>query len=107
MDTAFSLTCEDQTTEGFGFGIDFGRTQVPITERVFSFDQVLGNMALHLAGDLGWLQGQGTLSVVEADLSDDEQAQLCTTGDVTWTVEFVEGSSVPCSLPVASRRALL
>src|SRR5262245_7111717 len=88
MDSGVSLTCEDQTTEGFGFGIGFGRT-TPIIGRAFSFDEVLGNTGFHLAGELGLLQGQGTMSVVEADLTEDEQAQLCTSGDLTWTVEFV------------------
>jgi hypothetical protein len=89
MDTGATFTCEDQTTEGIGFGIGFGRASVPITEKAFSFDEVLGNTAYHLAGELGSLQGQGTLSVVEASLTEDEQAQLCTTGDLTWTVEFI------------------
>jgi hypothetical protein len=88
MDVRPVLTCEDQTTEEFGFGIGFGG-QVPITDRAFSFDQLLGNMAIHLAGELGRLQGQGTLRFTMAALTADEQAQLCTTGDLTWEVEFV------------------
>ena len=72
-----------------GFGIGFGRRSVPITDGAFTFDENLGNTAYHLAGTIGRLQGQGTLSVVWADLTDDEQAQICTTGDLTWTVEFV------------------
>ena len=89
VDTGATFTCEDQTTLGIGFGIGFGRTSVPITDRAFSFDEILGGTAYHLAGELGSLQGQGTLSVVVASLNEDEQAQLCTTGDLTWTVEFI------------------
>jgi hypothetical protein len=89
MDADVSLTCEDQTTEGFGFGIGFGGPSVPITDRAFSFAENVGSIAIHLAGEVGPLLGQGSLSVVEADLTEDEQAQLCTTGDLTWTVEFV------------------
>jgi len=89
MDSGVSLTCEDQTTDELGFGIGFGRRSVPITDGEFSFDEAFGNIAFHLAGELGSLHGEGTLSVVEADLTEEEQAQLCTSGDLTWTVEFV------------------
>ena len=84
-----SLTCEDQTTLDFGFGFGFGGGQVPIIDRAFSFDEVVGEMAIHISGELGSLQGQGTLSLTMAQLTPDEQAQLCTTGDLTWSVEFV------------------
>jgi len=84
-----SLTCEDQTTLDFGFGFGFGGGQVPIIDRAVSFDQVFGELAIHIAGELGSLQGQGTVSLTMAQLTPDEQAQLCTSGDLTWTVEFV------------------
>jgi hypothetical protein len=84
-----SLTCEDKTTMDFGFGFGFGRGQVPIIDGAFSFDDLSGEMAIHIAGELGSLQGQGTLSLTLAQLTPDEQAQLCTTGDLTWSVEFV------------------
>ena len=89
MDSGVSLTCEDQTTDEFGFGIGFGRRSVPITDGAFSFDESFVNIAFHLAGKLGIIHGKGTLSVVEAGLTEEEQAQLCTSGDLTWTVEFV------------------
>ena len=89
LDSGVSLTCEDQTTEDFGFGIGFGRRSAPITDGAFSFDEAFGNIAFHITGELGILHGEGTLSVVEADLTETEQAQLCTSGDLTWTVEFV------------------
>jgi hypothetical protein len=84
-----SLTCEDQTTLDFGFGFGFGGGTVPIIDRAFSFDEVFGELAIHIAGELGPLQGQGTLSLAMAQLTPDEQAQLCTSGDLTWSVEFV------------------
>jgi len=85
-----TLTCEDQTTIEFGFGFGFARTMVPITDGAFSFDDVFWESAFHIAGDLGPLQGQGTLSKAQAVITPDEQAaQLCTTGDLTWAVEFV------------------
>ena len=79
------LTCDDQTTQrvGVGYGL-----QVPITDGAFSIDEVDQGSALHVAGDLGRLQGQWTLSWAFPAFTDDEQVQLCTTGDLTWEVEF-------------------
>lgn len=86
-----TLTCPDQTTLEFGFGFGFaGNSALPITDKAFSFDDVFWESAFHIAGELGSLQGQGTLSKAQAVITPDEQAaQLCTTGDLTWTVEFV------------------
>ena len=81
-------TCEDQTTQRSGWGFGLGKT-VPITDGAFSFDEVDQGLALHVAGDLGSLHGQGTLRLTFPALTADEQAQLCTTGDLTWEVEFL------------------
>jgi hypothetical protein len=82
------FTCEDQTTQRVGWGFGLG-AQLPITDGTFSFDEVDQGMALHVAGDLGSLHGQGTLRLTFPALTADEQAQLCTTGDLTWEVEFL------------------
>lgn len=82
------FTCEDQTTQEIGWGFGFGRNQVPIIDGTFSFDQVDQTAALHVAGDLGRLDGQGTLTLSFPAFTPDEQVQLCTTGDLTWEVEF-------------------
>ena len=86
-----TLTCPDQTTLEFGFGFGWGgNSGPPITDRAFSFDDVFWESAFHLAGELGSLQGQGTMSKAQAVITPDEQAaQLCTSGDLTWAVEFV------------------
>jgi hypothetical protein len=86
-----TLTCPDQTTVEFGFGFGFGgNSGVPITDRAFSFDDVFWESAFHIAGELGSLQGQGTMSKALAMITPDKQAaQLCTSGDLTWSVEFV------------------
>jgi hypothetical protein len=82
------LTCDDQTTQRVGVGYGFAGNQVPITDGAFSIDAVGQSDALHVAGDLGRLQGQGTLSWAFPAFTPDEQVQLCTTGDLTWEVEF-------------------
>ena len=82
------LTCDDQTTQRVGVSYGFARNQVPITAGAFSIDEVSQSDALHVAGDLGRLQGQGTLSWAFPAFTPDEQVQLCTSGDLTWDVEF-------------------
>ena len=58
---------------------------------LLAVDQELGEGGSTIgAGELGSLRGQGTASMSAATLTSDEQAQLCTTGDLTWTVEFVQ-----------------
>ena len=89
FDLSATLTCEDDTTIGFGISSFLARRALPITDGAFSHDVNWGDLAIHLAGELGPLRGEGTASLVSARLTSDEQAQLCTTGDLTWTVEFV------------------
>lgn len=85
----FTLTCEDATTQGWGMGFGFGGHGIPITEKAFVFDSVDPFQAVHLSGQLGWLHGEGTLSVAIPALTTDEQSQLCTTGDLTWQADYV------------------
>ena len=89
MWSSLDFTCEDQTTQKIGVGLGFARNQVPITDGAFSIDEVDQGAALHAAGDPGPLHRQGTLSLTFPALTPDEQAQLCTTGDLTWEVDFV------------------
>ncbi len=91
-----AVTCEDATTQEWGFGWDFGNTgSVPITDGAFSYDQVDQFMAAHFDGRLGPLRGEGTVSMAVPAMTADEQAQLCTTGDLTWEVEFVRSIARP------------
>lgn len=85
-----TLSCEDQTTT-LPWGVDsfLAPREVPVTDRAFSYDVNLGNVALVVTGGLGSLRGEGTASMIAGGLTSDKQAQLCTTGDLTWTVQFV------------------
>jgi hypothetical protein len=88
MDYGVTFTCEDQTTQGWGIGWGLGNS-LPIIDRIFSFDEAFTDQATHIAGEIGKLQGTGTMTITIAALTVDEQAQLCTTGDLTWEVEFI------------------
>ena len=90
MSFGVSLTCDDQTTQGWGLGYDFGgNSGVPITVGAFSYDDAYQFQATHVAGDIGWLSGQGTLWFTVPELTVEEQPQACTTGDLTWEVEYL------------------
>lgn len=92
IDIHFTLTCEDATTQDWVSGWSFGQPRygVPIlADGTFTYDDVSEFMAAHFDGRLGTLSGEGTTSTTVPALTPDEQAQLCTTGDLTWTVEFV------------------
>ena len=89
IDLGVTFACEDGTTQEWGIGWFLGGNYVPITDGAFSFESVDSSLAIHLEGRLGPLRGEGTLSLATAALTADEQAQLCTTGDLTWEVEFV------------------
>jgi hypothetical protein len=88
MDYGVTFTCEDQTTQEWGIGWALTNS-LPIIDRVFAFDEVFTDQATHIAGELGKLRGSGTMTITMAALTEDEQAQLCTSGDLTWDVEFV------------------
>lgn len=61
--------------------------------------------ALHLNGRLGVHGGSGTFSeTVPALTVDETAAQLCTTGELTWQVQRVEGEG---SLRTAEVRTLI
>jgi hypothetical protein len=89
MFARLTFTCDDATTQDVGWGFGFGNRQVPIVDQAFSFDEVDQGDAVHLTGNLGSLQGDGTLTIAFPAFTRDEQPQTCTTGDLTWTVEFV------------------
>jgi hypothetical protein len=89
-----TLTCEDATTLDFGMGILWGGHGPKLQDGVtLSYDQPAGTWypsseAIHLHGRIGQNRGSGTLKITDALLTADEQAQTCTTGDLTWTVAF-------------------
>jgi hypothetical protein len=82
-----TLIGEDETTQDWGIGYGLS-SSLPITDGAFTFDDVWSFQATHLAGEIGKLQGSGTLTVSVPALTPDEQAQVCSTGDLTWDVEF-------------------
>jgi hypothetical protein len=88
-------TCEDGTTESFRLSkrfaasedvrVDGGR---PFVYEDTSFPLTFRQHFEHVDGTIGWRTGSGTFEFNLGGLTDDGQdAQLCGSGDLTWTVE--------------------
>jgi hypothetical protein len=85
------LRCEDGSRQSFSVG--FGGFREPLTDGVLVWDLVGGSDAVHLHGTFGPRRGSGTLEYTEAVLTPDETAQICTTGELSWTVTRVSPSA--------------
>jgi hypothetical protein len=85
----FTMTCEDATTRSYGvtwrfterLGAD-GSFAVKdrVVERVSAF-------SLAVDGEVRWASAHGTFEFLSPSLTDDDQAQLCTTGSLDWSAE--------------------
>lgn len=98
-----TMTCEDGSTQSWGMGSYWGGRYFPLTDGVLlDIDENTGYDALHIHGRIGQRRGSGTFSYTVAALTPDEQAQVCTTGELTWQVEYDETRSGP-GLPFRDR----
>ena len=85
----FAMACEDATTRRYGvtwrfterLGAD-GSFAVKdrVVERVYAF-------SLAVDGKVRWGSADGTFEFLSPTLTDDDQAQLCTTGPLDWSAE--------------------
>ena len=94
MGMRFEITCEDLTTQRWAIGVS-GRIPVQANG---TFSQRLsgGDMYWPVDGVLLWGKGSGTTKLNAANLTADGQdAQLCTSGDLTWTVNRVNTAGAP------------
>ena len=82
--SSVTINCEDGTQLQGSMGISWA---LPMSAGRFDFDDVFSWGARHLHGRLGVYGGSGTFSFTWPALTADEQAQLCTTGELTWQVE--------------------
>ena len=84
------ITCEDMSTQRWRIGFG-GYPLGPDGE--FDVESLNGEgsgIYIHGTGSLRWGRGSGTLELnVPALTADGQDAQLCTSGDLTWTVNRV------------------
>jgi hypothetical protein len=95
-----TLTCEDASTETFGIG-GFGDAQRLGDDGSFGVHELypgIFGLAIDIDGVVRWGSAEGTLELSAAALTDDGDAQFCTTGLVDWTADRV-GSRPARPLP--------
>jgi len=93
--SSVTLDCEDGSQ--FQLGVAFDLPMPP--GETFGLDHLYPFAAVHVHGRLGVHGGSGTLSLAIPTLNADEQAQLCSSGELTWQVERTDAGSA--SLPSA------
>ena len=79
-----NLTCEDASVIEEAFGV-FIYPGAPFSGHDVSFHSIDTAMAIHMTGVFQHDSASGNLRINEAALTQTEQAQLCTTGDLTWS----------------------
>jgi hypothetical protein len=86
---AFSadMTCDDGTTQGWFVGFAWGGRFPSLPSHAIDLDMVDPFAALHLHGVIQAIHGAGTLEWTIPALTVDEEAQLCTSGELPWTVD--------------------
>jgi len=82
-----AATCEDGTSVPFGHGFDLVPRGIRLEQGQLEVEHVGFSDAFFLAGTLGTKMGSGTITHLFAGLDATEEPQLCTTGELTWTVE--------------------
>ena len=81
------MTCDDGTVQSWFVGWGWFGGRPPMPSHALDLDLVDPSSALHLHGIVQAVHGSGTLQFTIAALTADEHAQLCTTGDLTWSVD--------------------
>jgi hypothetical protein len=84
-----AATCEDGTSVPFGHGFDLSPRGIRLEQGQLDVEYVGFSDAFFLTGTLGTKMGSGTITHLFAALDASEEPQLCTTGELTWTVRRV------------------
>ena len=84
-----AATCEDGTSVSFAHGFDLSPRGIRLEQGQLEVEHVGFSDAFFLAGTLGTKTGSGTITHLFAALDAAEEPQLCTTGELTWTVQRV------------------
>ena len=87
----FTMTCEDASIGGYAGWISTGGMDRLGEGGEFEFDSRSepSGPSFHFAGTVRFGSSDGTLEVNQATLTDDDQAQLCTTGVVDWSADRI------------------
>jgi hypothetical protein len=86
---ATDATCEDGSSVPVENGLDFSPRGLAMDAPVLDIDRTFFSDAFAVSGSLGTRRGTGTVRYVVATLDASEEAQTCTTGELTWTAARV------------------
>jgi hypothetical protein len=94
VDLELTIICEDATTEVWSIGFSWARPGEPIeSDGQFSFEYGFSEEFFAMEGDVDYGRASGTVEFLVARLTQDHMdAQICTTGELTWTADR-KGSS--------------
>lgn len=98
------LMCDDDSTLGFGSSWWFGGAGRRLDGRRLTLDEYGGSDALHITGVFRGSSADGTFRETQAWLTETEEAQLCTTGDLTWTAHRVPRDRLAALVPSGGER---
>ena len=105
LDFGALLRCQDGTRIGLEEGRSWFGPLHPTAGDQFDIDQVSTDEAFHFHGRIGPKSGSGTIEVTIPALTQDEQAQTCTSKERTWSVTRTSPSlNAPCCAPAVTGR---
>jgi hypothetical protein len=97
----YTITCEDATTERWETIVFWGGRGQRLDESgAFSFVADAPDTYFSMSGDIGFGQASGAAEIITARLTDDQSdAQLCTTGALTWSAERTDSRPARALVP--------
>lgn len=96
FDFGADMACDDGSVQSWFVSYGWGGGSPSLPAHQLDVDLGDTSTAVHLHGKVQAVHGSGTFEFTIAALTTDEQAQLCTTGELTWTVDRTEP---PATLP--------
>lgn len=81
--------CADGSSVGFAHGFDLQPRGLSMVDGAFELEHVAFSDAFTASGSLGTRVGTGTVTHLFAALDASERPHLCSTGELTWTVQRV------------------
>jgi hypothetical protein len=82
-----TLTCEDASTQTWGFGFSWAGRGQRLPDRRFDLDEVDTHDALHVHGRFWPGHARGTVAFAVPALSPEEDAMICASGQLDWEME--------------------
>jgi hypothetical protein len=82
-----TLTCEDASTQSWGFGFSYGGRGLRLPDGRMDLDDVNHHDALHIHGRFWPGHARGTVAFTVPALTQEEDAIICSSGQLNWEME--------------------